>query len=542
MANFKATVFSNPVSWVKVALYGILLTGAYYSAFTWLVTEDWPRDDYTYCYLVPVIVLYLIWEKRKQLADIASAPSWMGMVFLGVGLILFWLGELSGEFFSLYMSFWFVLVGLCWIHLGWEKLKTIAFALFLCLAMFPLPHFLYDRVSFKLKLVSSQLGVAMMQLYGMSAYREGNVIDLGFTQLQIVDACSGLRYVIPLIVMGLLFAYFFKAAFWKRAVLVISTVPLAIVTNSIRVALTGILHEAWGPKVSEGFFHYFSGAFIFAISLAMLVGEMKVLSFRFQVLSKGHPTKRTKEQTTRVPSDHGQLQAPKTSNLKPNTNKGLKAFVQPHFLASSILLTVTLILSHGVEFREKIPIKQSFEQFPMRVGEWTGTHQTIDQRIIDELDLSDYVVVDYLNSQNKHVNLYVAYYESQRKGESIHSPATCLPGGGWDFKQAGETTVPMPGHDGGFMPVNRAVMQKVDQRQLAYYWFLQRGRVLTNAYQLKAFAFWDALTRQRTDGALVRLITPVYESEELKDAESRLQGFVRDIVPVLAEYIPGRDA
>jgi exosortase D (VPLPA-CTERM-specific) len=391
-------------------------------------------------------------------------------------------------------------------------------------------------------LISSELAVAMMQLYGMSAYREGNVIDLGFTQLQIVDACSGLRYVIPLIVMGLLFAHFFKARLWKRVILVISTVPLAIVTNSIRVALTGILHEAWGPKVSEGFFHYFSGAFIFVLSLALLIGEMKVLSFKFQVLSKGDATRRTKEHTTRVPLDPGQPQQPKTSNLKPKTQTNFASFFQPHFLASSILLTVTLILSHSIEFQEKIPIKQSFEHFPMRVGEWTGVRETMDQRIIDELDLSDYVVVDYLNSQNKHVNLYVAYYESQRKGESIHSPATCLPGSGWDFKQAGETTIPMAANDSGFMPVNRAVMQKVDQRQLAYYWFLQRGRVLTNAYQLKVFAFWDALTRQRTDGALVRLITPVYESEKLEDAEARLQGFVRDIVPVLAEYIPGENA
>jgi EpsI family protein len=203
---------------------------------------------------------------------------------------------------------------------------------------------------------------------------------------------------------------------------------------------------------------------------------------------------------------------------------------------------VTLILSHGIEFREKIPIKQSFEQFPMHVGEWTGVRQTLEQRIIDELDLSEYVIIDYLSPKNTHVNFYVAYYESQRKGESIHSPATCLPGSGWSFKEAGERTIPVPGHDGGFMPVNRAVMQKLDQRQLAYYWFPQRGRVLTNAYQLKVFAFWDALTRQRTDGALVRLITPVYEAEKLKDAESRLQGFVRDIVPVLAEYIPGEDA
>ena len=531
----------KPVSWLKITLYGLLLSGLYYAAFTYLI-KQWSKDDFTYCYLIPLVVLYLVWAKREDLLAQKSVPSWVGFVPLILGLSFFWLGELGGEYLTLYVSYWLIMVGLCWIHVGWQKLKVIFFPLIMLLTMFPFPSFLHTKISVKLQLISSELAVAIMQLYGMSACREGNVIDLGFTQLQIVDACSGLRYVIPLIVMGLLFAYFFKAALWKRAILVISTVPLAIVTNSMRVALTGILHEAWGPKVSEGFFHYFSGAFIFMFSLAMLVGEMKVLSFRFQALSKERGTRGPKEQTTLVASHGNQPHQPKTSNVKLKTKSNFAAFFESHFLAASILLTATLIVSQGIEFREKIPIKQSFEEFPLRVGEWTGALQTMEQRIIERLDLSDYVIVDYVNPKNTHVNLYVAYYESQRKGESIHSPATCLPGSGWDFEEAGETTIPVPGHDNGLMPVNRAFMQKVDQRQLAYYWFPQRGRVLTNAYQLKLFAFWDALTRQRTDGALVRVITPVYESERLEDAEARLQGFMRDIVPILDEYIPGENA
>lgn len=121
-----------------------------------------------------------------------------------MGIAFFWLGELGGEYLTLYLSVWLVLVGLCWFHLGWQKLKIIAFPLVMALAMFPLPGFLYGKISVQLKLISSHLGVAMMQLSGMSAYREGNVIDLGFTQLQVVDACSGLRYLIPLIVLGVL--------------------------------------------------------------------------------------------------------------------------------------------------------------------------------------------------------------------------------------------------------------------------------------------------------------------------------------------------
>ena len=135
----------------------------------------------------------------------------------------------------------------------------------------------------------------------------------------------------------------------------------------------------------------------------------------------------------------------------------------------------------------------------------------------------------------------MAYYESQRKGESIHSPATCLPGNGWSFDQSGLVEITSVSGNKGSMEVNRAVMQLGRERQLSYYWFPVRGRILNNAYQLKIYNFWDALTQQRTDGALVRVITSVYGNETLTNAEKRLQNFVRAIEPVLKEYLPGKN-
>jgi EpsI family protein len=205
-------------------------------------------------------------------------------------------------------------------------------------------------------------------------------------------------------------------------------------------------------------------------------------------------------------------------------------------------LGATLVISHTVDFREKIPAKNNLDQFPLKIGEWTAVrHQTMAQKFIDALDLSEYVIIDYQNLDGKKVNFYVAYYESQRKGESIHSPATCLPGSGWSFDQSGTVKITgVPGNN-ETMEVNRAVIQLGRKIQITYYWFPVRGRILYNAYQLKIFNFWDALTRQRTDGALVRLITKVYEDETQEDTEKRLRNFVRDVVPVLEEYIPGKD-
>jgi exosortase D (VPLPA-CTERM-specific) len=510
---------STPPAIGRILVYTGLLAVIFYSTFSWLVIKDWSREDYSSGYLIPAVVLYLIWEKRGSLARAASLPQWAGLAMLVPGLLLFWLGELSGEFFSLYLSSWFVVVGLCWMHLGWQKLKIIAFPLAFLLTMFPLPNFLHGKVSFQLKLISSQMGVAMIQAYGMTAFREGNVIDLGFTQLQVVDACSGLRYLIPLIVLGLLMAYFFRAALWKRIFLVVSTIPISVFVNSLRIASVGILYKFFGPAVAEGFFHDFSGWFIFMITIGLLLGQMWALKW---LPSKGREQGIGNREQGIVEKGLGVR-----GLLKP-----------PQFVVAVVLLGLTAAVSQGVEFREKIPISKPLDQFPLVIGDWKGTCQSMEQKFIDTLDLSDYTIVDYQNGTGKAVNFYVAYYESQRKGESIHSPETCLPGGGWVFRDAGTVKIAIAKADQPTITVNRAVMDNKLQRQLTYFWFPARGRVLTDAYQMKFYTFWDALTRQRTDGGLVRLITPIYEGEDVARADERLQAFARDAVPVLEEFLP----
>jgi EpsI family protein len=439
------------------------------------------------------------------------------------------------------------------MHMGWEKLKKIAFPIVIIPTMFPLPDFFHFPLTLRLKLLSSQIGVWILQAYGMSAYREGNIIDLGFTQLQVVDACSGLRYLFPLIIMAVLLAYFYRAAFWKKVILVLSAIPLTIITNSMRIAMTGILFQHWGPKVAEGFFHGFSGWAIFIFGMAVLLFEMWLLNGFKSIF--GAKSSKLKAESSKLDdymehanedtdSDNQDL-ALSSDDLtnKPFDELTKKSFLKaffapPQFVVAVLLLGVTLAVAQTVEFREKIPPAQSFSQFPTRVGEWNGKRGGMEQLFIDELDLSDYVIVDYQNGSGKSVNFYTAYYETQRKGESIHSPETCLPGGGWEMKKAGRVSLPLLAPNGEPMRVNKALIQKGAHKQLSYFWFPQRDRVLTNAYELKIYNFWDALTRQRTDGALVRLITPVYEGEKVDDADARLLDFTRDIVPVLNEFLP----
>ncbi len=504
---------------VVILVYACLIALLYRDGLLHMI-GNWDSEDYNYCYLVPAVILYIIWEKRTELKSLSNRLSITGFIFFIPALALYWLGELGGEYLTLCLSAWLVVMALSWMHMGWEKVKVIAFPLLMIPTMFPLPSFLHNRISLNLKLLSSQLGVEIMQMAGMSVYREGNVIDLGFTQLQVVDACSGLRYLFPIIVLGLVLAWFFRAPFWKRVLLVASTIPLIVLTNSIRIASTGILYEPFGAKVAEGFFHDFSGWLIFMVTLMILLLEMWLLG--------------------KLP---GKIKVPDPSlnNTAASNNVLPVAGGRWHvimLIIVTVLMGATLAVSQGVEFREKIPVTKSLSGFPLQIGSWAGRRQVMEQIYIDALDLSDYFIIDYRDNTGQEINFYTAYYESQRKGESIHSPTSCLSGSGWVFKNAGEQLLNISGY--GRIPVNRAFMLKGDFRQLVYYWFPQRGRNLTNAYQLKIYVFWDALTKQRTDGALVRLITPVGEFENIQAADKRLQSFMSKALPLLDQYLPGK--
>ena len=185
-------------------------------------------------------------------------------------------GELSTLFVILHVSVWVVLVGLTIALLGVRGARTIAFPLGYLLTVIPLPMFLYANLSSQLQLWSSSLGVGCLQLVAM-AFREGNIIDLGPVQLQVVEACSGIRYLLPLTSLALLSAYLFKDKMWKRVVLVLSSIPISILINGFRIGMIGVLVELYGKGAAEGFYHLFEGWVIFMVSLALLILEMGLL-------------------------------------------------------------------------------------------------------------------------------------------------------------------------------------------------------------------------------------------------------------------------
>jgi len=526
------------MQWAWALVPALLLGAIYYDGLAYLVRKWVEDENYGHGFFIPLISGYLIWQRRGRLRDMNLQGSWWGAPVILAGLALYFTGTLATLYVLIHLSFLIVLMGLLLSVIGPRGVRAIAFPLFYLLTMFPLPDFLQQGLSSRLQLLSTQLGVGVLQLAGVIAYREGNVIDLGPIQLQVVEACSGLRYLFPLSSLALLCTYLYRDRMWKRAALFLSSIPIAIALNGFRIGVTGLLVDRYGVWVAEGFFHGFSGWLLFVSALAILGAEMWLLS---RLGNGGHPPLSQLYRTHDAgPSVRAMGGAGGEEHLPLNRMTGVRHVrtVAPSYLVSIGLLIPALLVSMHLTRREEVPPpRQPFLDFPMRVGAWEGRTSIMEKEYVDALRFDDYLLADYREAAGAPVNLYVAYYDSQKAGRSAHSPGTCIPGGGWEITSMREMAIdPQPSEEP--LTVNRAIIQKGDQKQLVFYWFQQRGRLLTNEYLVKFYLLWDAVTRNRTDGALVRLMAAVTPQEDEAAAEHRLVSFAGAVRPLLTDYIP----
>jgi len=482
----------------------------------------WEAEEYSHGYMLPLVAAFFVWQKSTLLAQTQFRPSWLGVLVTLFGLFLYVVGELGTIYALMQYAFLVTLGGLLLSVMGWRAFKLILPAYGLLFFLVPLPDFLYNNLSAQLQLISSELGVAFIRLFGITVYLEGNVIDLGGYQLQVVEACSGLRYLFPLAALGYIAAYIFKGALWKKAVLFLSTLPITVLMNSFRIGAIGVLVEYGGIGMAEGFIHDFEGWVVFMACAALLVLEMWVLS---------------KIGRERMPlRDAFAIEGP---GPMPEGVSVQRRSIPVSFYTIIPALVAVAVAAQALPHREEIvPERREFLFFPTTVGQWTGQPGRMEKMYVDALKLDDYLLSDYSTRAGESINLYIAWYGSQRKGASVHSPKTCLPGGGWQIKEFGQHEIAGAGTGGGPLRVNRSLLQMGDQRLLVYYWFQQRGRFMTNEYLVKWYLFWDALTRNRTDGALVRLTANVAMGQDLSEVDVLLTDFTKSVTRSLGKFIP----
>ena len=514
---------SAPV--LLAALTGLLMF-ATWEALAWMANDDWSTEEYSHCWLIPPIAMFILATRARELAAAPWSRSWSGVAMVVVGLLLMLLGNLSAVYTITQYSFVFTLWGVILAMIGPQAVRTIWPALAYLAFMVPLPDFLQVQLTAQLQLVSSILGVAVIRLSGLPVYLEGNIIDLGNYRLAVAEACSGLRYLFPLMSFGFLCAAIFLAPRWQRVLVFLSTIPITVLMNSIRIGVIGILVNNWGTEMAEGFIHFFEGWVVFMLCVSMLFGEMWLMT-----RLAGKPFLRS------LRMDTPPMQEMFTAfGTRPANNT---------LLAASVIVVVGTVAALAIERREEIvPVTPALATFPLVIGQWQGTEQAVDPSQLEALRTDGALLANYRHVEDgSNVSLWMAYYASQRSGRSVHSPKTCLPGGGWEIQILEQVPVDNARADGAPLPVNRVVIGLEDQQQLVYYWFVQRGRLMTNEYLVKWYIFWDSLTRNRSDGALVRLVTNVDPTGGgMEAADERLRRFARDIDPKLDYYLPQANA
>ena len=504
-------------AWIWGCVAVFLAAIAFRGALLELVRRWSVQEEYSHGFLIPIVAAWLIWTRRQVLVASFGPPSWVGVLLILLAMFLHLIGVLSAIFILSQLAFIIVLLGITLTLGGFSLLRAAFFPIIFLTFAIPLPYFVDANLSLSLQLISSQLGVFFIRLFEIPVYLDGNLIDLGNYKLQVVDACSGLRYLFPLFSLSFLAAYLFRAPVWQRALILFSSIPITVAMNGFRIGIVGLTMDRWGPRMADGALHFFEGWIIFVASALLLALEAYL-----PALLSG---KRFFD-IFRVP---GNVTLPQADKASASSSMPLYASL---LLICATLLTGSLISNRS----ENIPERNRFVTFPMTIGEWQGRSSLLEASVENGLAVDDYVLSDYSRLDGKVVNLYVAYYASQRTGESPHSPLVCIPGGGWSINSLerldADTT----------HPLNRAIIERNGSKQLVYYWYEERGRSIASEYWSKWYLLSDAIAKNRSDGALVRLITAIAPGELERDADNRLRVFMQDLRPHLREYLPSEVA
>jgi exosortase D (VPLPA-CTERM-specific) len=416
-----------------------------------------------------------------------------------------------------------VLLGLGYAALGTRAMRRAWLPLVFLLTAVPLPGLVFVAVSTELQLVSSQLGAAMLQLMGIPVYLSGNIIDLGVYKLQVAEACSGLRYLLPLATFAFLCAWLMRAPLWMRGVVLLSAVPLTIVLNSVRIALTGVIVQHGGVRMAEGFMHMFEGWVVFLVALALLFLEMWVLC-RLRGQRTGPLDVLDFDRIDGPPARANPEAAPVHPPL-------------PLIVVTGLLVLTLALQPLWQDRRQYIPERPGLATFPMELGPWRAVPETLDRATAETLKTSDHLLADYAAPGLPLVNLWIAYYDSQVADAAIHSPKECLPGAGWEYVSLEAVDAPVAPGTAEPFKLNRAVIANGPRTMIMYYWLDMRGRKITNDILMKFYNLYDSVVRGRSDGALIRMFTPVGASESEAAAEARMERFFRLAYPHLEPHV-----
>ena len=509
--------------WLAVATLG---AAVFFSKGLDALFAAWALPEYSHGPLIPILSGFLFLRQLKEY-PVDPGPKrnrWVGVTVIVAALMLAALGRLSNiaDLVAYATILW--VGGILLVSFGWATGKHFWPPVLHLVYMLPLPGVIYYKMTTWLQFISSELGVYFLRILSIPVFLDGNIIDLGITKLHVAEACSGLRYLFPILSFSYIFAVLYKGPMWHKAVLLISAAPITVVMNSIRIAVAGVIVQHWGLDWLEGFTHFFEGWVIFIACILILFALARIMLFfnaRKMSLAEALDL-----ETDGLIEQAGRLRYTRASAA---------------MITSAVLMMGAALAWQAVPSRDGIEIERtSFAQFPRQLGDWRqeGRPRILDPGVARNLAADDYHSITLVKpGEPTSVEFFSAWYRDQSRG-GVHSPEICLPGGGWEIAwlERSDLTERM-GWDTPFL-INRAIIQKGETRMMVFYWFDQKGRKVAWDIAAKYYLLVDGIRTGRTDGALVRLTTLIQPDESDAAAEARLMEILREVSPRLATYVP----
>lgn len=516
------------LSWGLICLIVIsLAAGLLFSSGFAILFEAWRKPEYSHGPLIPVLSALMFLRELKQYPPQPGPKSdrWQGVLVVLLSITVVSLGKLlqidSLEAYAIII--W--VAGILLISFGWRTGKHFWPPVLHLVFMLPLPGLLYYEVSTVLQLVSSELGVWFLKLASVPVYLDGNIIDLGVLKLHVAEACSGLRYLFPILSFSYIFAVLYQGPKWHKVLLLFAAAPIAIFMNSVRIALAGIFVQRFGLEWLEGFSHFFEGWVIFMASVLILFG------FAW-VMLKLNPRKMSLVEALDLDT-HGML--PQFARLK-------LVRPSPALITATILMIVSAIAWPLIPDRNPIaPERLNFALFPEQFGKWRqfGEEQRFTPAVEKILASDDYHAVQFGQSPNTPtIDFFTAWYQDLAAGGVMHTPEICLPGAGWEISKVEQ--IDIAGQLGLSSPfkINRIIIQKGSERSLVYYWFTHMGQAIPGSAAAKFSVLTRGVMAARYDGAIVRLISPIKKGESEAEAEAPMNELLKEILPQMSQFIP----
>ncbi len=269
-SDLAGTESEGSIRWWQWSVLALLLGWMYHDILVRLVLQWWNDPDFSHGFFVPLFSAFLVWQRRKRLAATPVVPAWFGLAVIAGALATLAVGVLGAELFLSRSSLLLLLAGLVILFLGWGWFRVLLFPWAFLFLMVPIPKIIFNQITLPLQFLASQLASSLLGVCSVPVLREGNVIHLPVMDLEVVEACSGIRSLVSLVTLAIIFGYFVEPRISRRVALVVAAAPIAVAANGLRIMGTGVLAQYGSPDMAEGFFHSFAGWVIFLLSLGML--------------------------------------------------------------------------------------------------------------------------------------------------------------------------------------------------------------------------------------------------------------------------------